>query len=63
MSLDKMLYDDYFCLVASIKQQIHWKEVKEATRKRWKSATPKRMRVQKKKDATNNNNNHNWAHV
>jgi len=28
-SLDKTLYDDYVCLVASNKQQIQWQEVKE----------------------------------
>jgi len=28
-SLDKALYDDYLCLVASNKQQIKWKEVKK----------------------------------
>ena len=26
-SLDKMLYDDYLCLVASNKQQIQWKKI------------------------------------
>ena len=25
--LDKMLYDDYLCLVASNKQQIHWTRI------------------------------------
>jgi len=28
-ALDKMLYDDYLCLVASNKEQIQWYEVKE----------------------------------
>jgi len=29
--LDKALYDDYLCWVASNKQQIQWYEVKETT--------------------------------
>jgi len=33
VSLDKTLYDDYLCLVASNKQQINWKEIKETTGK------------------------------
>ena len=28
-SLDKMLYDDYLCLVASNKQQIQWKRIRK----------------------------------
>jgi len=32
--------------VASNKQQINWEEIKESTRKTWKSATPKREFVQ-----------------
>jgi len=32
-SLDKALYDIYFCSVASNKQQINWKKVKESTGK------------------------------
>jgi len=31
--LDKTLYDDYLCLLASNKQQIQWSEVKETTGK------------------------------
>jgi len=31
--LDKSLYDDYLCLVASNKQQINWEKVKQATGK------------------------------
>jgi len=31
--LDKALYDDYLCLVASNKQQIQWSEVKETNGK------------------------------
>ena len=28
-SLDKTLYDDYLCLVASNKQQMHWKKTQK----------------------------------
>jgi len=31
--MDKALYDDFLCLVASNKQQIQWQEVKETTGK------------------------------
>jgi len=50
--LDKALYDDYLSLVASIKQQINWKEVKESNWKTWKSATPKGVRIRPKYNAT-----------
>jgi len=32
----KLLYDDYFCLVASNKQKFNWEEVLESKRKTWK---------------------------
>jgi len=67
--LDKALYDDYLCLVASNKQEILWKEVKETTGKTRKWTTPKRVRIrptysatvafswQEDKDGTNNHSN------
>jgi len=51
-SLDKPLYDNILCLVASNYEQFNWEEAKEATGKTWKSATPKRVRIRSKYCAT-----------
>ena len=34
-SLDKTLYDDYLCLVASNKQQIQWTEIRRNPLEHW----------------------------
>ena len=44
-SLDKTLYDDYLCLVASNKQQIQWQEFEEIHRNIGSSETPKQVWV------------------
>jgi len=52
-SLDKALYDDYLCLVASIKQQIQWQEVKETTGKLGnEQLIPKWVRIRPNYSAT-----------
>ena len=44
-SLDKTLYDDYLCLVASNKQQISGQEFEEIHWKIGSSETPKQLRI------------------
>ena len=34
-SLDKMLYDDYLCLVASNKRQIYWARIRRNPQEHW----------------------------
>jgi len=49
-SLDKVLYDNYLCLVASNKQLINWELIN--CEKLGKSATPKQVRIRPKYSAT-----------
>ena len=51
-SLDKTLYDDYLCLVASNKQQIYLGRSHKLTKKLGKLITPKRSRAHPKDSAT-----------
>ena len=44
-SLDRMLYDDYRCLLASKKQQIHWTRTRRNPRNIGSLETPKQVRI------------------
>ena len=50
-SLDKTLYDDYLCLVASNKQQIYVERSQTSTGKLGKWLIPKRVRIRLKHSA------------
>ena len=51
-SLDKTLYDDCLCLVASNKQQIYVERSQRSIGKLGKWSTPKRVRIRPKDSAT-----------